>query len=66
MRYEYNGTVEDDLIFYLLLPINTVVEEIFSYLDTFMRQNNIDWFKRIRITIDGVCVMSIHHLGLMA
>lgn len=66
VRFELNGSVEEEMLFCKSLPTSTTSEEIFKCLDGFMVENQIDWSKCVGLTTDGARAMSGKYTGLAA
>lgn len=66
VRYEINGSIEEELLFCKSLPSTTTGEDIFKCLDNFIKDNAIDWSKCVGLTTDGAGAMSGKFRGLIA
>jgi hypothetical protein len=66
VRFEFNGSIEEELLFCKYLPSTTTGEEIFKCLDEFITENEINWSKCVGLTTDGARAMSGIYVGLIA
>lgn len=66
VRFEFNGNIEEEMLFCQSLPTKTTGEEIFKSLDNFLTENEVDWSKCVGLTTDGARAMSGIHTGLIA
>lgn len=66
VRFECNGSIEEELLFCKSLPSKTTGEEIFKCLDNFITENDINWSKCVGVTTDGAAAMSGTFRGLIA
>lgn len=66
VRFESNGNIEEEMLFCQSLSTKTTGEEIFKSVDSFMKENEVDWSKCVGLTTDGARAMSGIHTGLIA
>lgn len=66
VRFEFDGKIDEELLFCKSLPTTTTGEEIFKCLDSFIKENCIDWSKCVGLTTDGARAMSGVYKGLIA
>jgi len=57
---------EEEMLFCQSLSTKTTAEEIFKYIDCFIKENGIDWSKCVGLTTDGARAMCGIHTGLVA
>ncbi|XP_029644302.1 zinc finger BED domain-containing protein 5-like [Octopus sinensis] len=58
IRYEFNGMISEDFLFYQSLPSHVTSESIFNSLDEFIIENEIRCSKCVQVNAFGVLVMS--------
>lgn len=66
VRFELNGNIEEEMLFCQSLSTKTTGEEIFKSVDSFIKENEVDWLKCVGLTTDGARAMSGIHTGLIA
>lgn len=66
VRFEFDGRIEEEMLFCKCLPSTTMGEEIFKCLDGFILDNEIEWSKCVALTTDGARAMSGIYSGLIA
>ncbi|KAL4154130.1 hypothetical protein QTP88_001963 [Uroleucon formosanum] len=66
VRFELNGNIEEEMLFCQSLSTKTTGEEIFKSVDSFIKENEVDWSKCVGLTTDGARAMSGIHTGLIA
>ncbi|GBN18171.1 Zinc finger BED domain-containing protein 5 [Araneus ventricosus] len=62
---EFNGNIEEEMLFCQVFPANTTGEEIFKCIDNCIKENEVDWSKYVGLTTDGAGAMSGIHTGLV-
>lgn len=65
VRFEFNGGIEEELLFCKSLPSTTTGEEIFKCVNDFLTENEIKWSKCVGLTTDGARAMSGAYTGLI-
>jgi len=53
VRFELNGNIEEEMLFCQSLSTKTTGEEIFKSVDSFIKENEVDWSKCVGLTTDG-------------
>lgn len=66
VRFNFNGSVEEEMLFCQPLKTRTTGQDIFDSLDSFIRENGINWSKCVGLTTDGARAMSGKYTGLRA
>ncbi|XP_060768837.1 zinc finger BED domain-containing protein 5-like [Neoarius graeffei] len=65
VRYIYDGSVKEDMLFCKPLETRTTGEDIFRMLDTFVALNGLLWTKCVGICTDGARAMTGRHSGVV-
>ncbi|XP_046684915.1 zinc finger BED domain-containing protein 5-like [Homalodisca vitripennis] len=65
VRFNLNGSVEEDILFCHSLKTSTTGQDIFNSLDSFIREHGINWSKCVGLTTDGARAMSGKYTGLV-
>ncbi|GBM69334.1 Zinc finger BED domain-containing protein 5 [Araneus ventricosus] len=63
--FEFNGNIEEEMLFCQLFPANTTAEEIFKCIDNCIKENEVDWSKCVGLTTDCARATSGIHTGLV-
>lgn len=58
VRYVYNDTAHEDLLFCKALTTRTTAEEIFNTMNDFITQHGIEWKKCVGLSSDGARAMA--------
>lgn len=66
VRFNFNGSVAEEMLFCHTLKTTTTGQDIFDSLDSFIRENGINWFKCVGLTTDGARAMSGKYKGLVS
>ena len=66
IRYEFENTIHEDLLFCSILPTHANAESIFAVLNTFMTENGLNWEQCVGLTTDGARALSGKYKGLIA
>jgi len=66
VRFNFNGSVEEEMLFCHTLNTTTTGQDIFDSLDRFIRENGINWSKCVGLTTDGARAMSGKYKGLVS
>jgi len=66
VRFELNGNIEEEMLFCQSLSTKTTDEEIFKSVDSFIKENEVDWSKCVGLTTNRARAMSGIHTGLIA
>ncbi|GBN18507.1 Zinc finger BED domain-containing protein 5 [Araneus ventricosus] len=64
--FEFNGNIEEDILFYQLFPTKTTDEEIFKCINNYIKENEVYWSKCVCLTTDCALAMSGINIGLVA
>ncbi|GBM77147.1 Zinc finger BED domain-containing protein 5 [Araneus ventricosus] len=64
--FEFNGNIEEEMLFCQLFPAKTTGEEIFKCIDNCIKEIEVNWLKCVGLTTDCTRAMSGIHTGLVA
>uniref|UniRef100_K7GA61 DUF4371 domain-containing protein n=1 Tax=Pelodiscus sinensis TaxID=13735 RepID=K7GA61_PELSI len=65
VRYDYESSIQKDLLFCKPLPTKTTAAEIFKLINEFIIQSDIDWKKCVGLSSDEARPMAGSHTGLV-
>jgi zinc finger BED domain-containing protein 5/7/8/9 len=65
VRYVYNTTIEESMLFCKPLETTTTGLDIFNMVDSYFTENSIDWKKCSTICTDGVPALTGCHVGFV-
>lgn len=65
VRYIYEGSVHEDVLFCKPLETRTTGKDIFQMLDNFVSSNGLLWTKCVGICTDGTRAMTGRHSGVV-
>uniref|UniRef100_K7F206 Uncharacterized protein n=1 Tax=Pelodiscus sinensis TaxID=13735 RepID=K7F206_PELSI len=65
VRYDYESSIQDDLLFCKPLPTRTTAADIFKLINDFIIQSDIDWKKCVGLSSDGARAMAGSCTGLV-
>ena len=65
VRYVYEGSIKEDILFYKLLETRTTGQDILKVLDSFVTSNGLWWSRCVGICTDGVKAMTGRHSGVV-
>jgi len=57
VKYIFETSIEEDLLFCTPLDTNTTGEEIFKVIDSYINKHQVDWVKCIDVCSDGAASM---------
>jgi hypothetical protein len=66
VRFELNDNIEEEILFCQSLSTKITCEEIFKSVESFIKENKVDWSKCVGLTTDGAGAMSGIHNELIA
>uniref|UniRef100_K7GH28 Uncharacterized protein n=1 Tax=Pelodiscus sinensis TaxID=13735 RepID=K7GH28_PELSI len=58
VKYDYESSIQEDLLFYKPLPTRTMAGEMFKLINDFIIQSDIDWKKCVGLSSDGARAMA--------
>nr|XP_025038756.1 zinc finger BED domain-containing protein 5-like [Pelodiscus sinensis] len=64
-KYNYESSIQEDLLFCKPLPTRTTAAEIFKLINYFIIQSDIDWKKCVGLSSDGARAMAESRTGLV-
>lgn len=65
IRYYYEENIHEDFLYCNSLSTTTTGEDIYSSLDNFFIENNIQWTNCVGVTTDGAASMTGKHVGVV-
>jgi len=65
IRYYYDENIHEDFLYCNSLSTTTTGEDIYSSLDNFFIENNIQWTNCVGVTTDGAASMTDKHVGVV-
>ncbi|XP_060856041.1 zinc finger MYM-type protein 6-like [Metopolophium dirhodum] len=65
IRYYYDENIHEDVLYCNSLSTTTTGADIYSSLDNFFLENNIQWTNCVGVTTDGAASMTCKHVGVV-
>ncbi|KAM4604703.1 SCAN domain-containing protein 3-like [Polymixia lowei] len=65
VRYRWDSSLQEDILFCGELPTRTTAEECFRYMDNYFTENGLDWRNCVGVCSDGAASMTGRHRGVI-
>ncbi|XP_073711484.1 SCAN domain-containing protein 3-like [Misgurnus anguillicaudatus] len=65
VRYRWNSSLHEDILFCGELPTRTTAQECFRYMDNYFKENGLDWQNCVGVCSDGAASMTGRHHGVV-